>query len=62
MRESRTYGSVRGAHSNMRPYRDRESIAGMIESESPVARDTRAAPELQPAGFGDTVKVTVESC
>jgi len=23
MRESRKYGSVRGAHSNMRPYRDR---------------------------------------
>jgi len=22
MRESRTYGFVRGAHSNMRPYRD----------------------------------------
>ena len=23
MRESRTYGSVRGAHGNVRPYRDR---------------------------------------
>ncbi len=24
MRESRTYGSVRGAGSNLRPYRDRQ--------------------------------------
>jgi hypothetical protein len=26
MRESRTYGSVRGAHSNVRPYRDLTKI------------------------------------
>jgi hypothetical protein len=29
MRESRTYGSVRGARSNTRPYRDRISISAM---------------------------------
>jgi hypothetical protein len=28
MRESRTYGSVRGALSNERPYRDRSKIRG----------------------------------
>jgi hypothetical protein len=28
MRESRTYGSVRGAHGNVRPYRDQPASAG----------------------------------
>ena len=31
MRESRTYGSVRGALSNARPYRDRQRKAGAIQ-------------------------------
>ena len=31
MRESRTYGSVRGALSNERPYRDRQPQAGAIQ-------------------------------
>ena len=32
MRESRTYGSVRGARSNARPYRDRLTLA-MTDTE-----------------------------
>jgi len=31
MRESRKYGSVRGALSNERPYRDRQPQAGAIQ-------------------------------
>jgi hypothetical protein len=40
MRESRTYGFVRGAHSNMRPYRD------------PYLATTDVCPGLGPS-FGD---------
>ena len=35
MRESRTYGSVRGAHSNMRPYRDPNRLPAFGESILP---------------------------
>ncbi len=31
MRESRKYGSVRGARGNSRPYRDRQPQAGAIQ-------------------------------
>jgi hypothetical protein len=34
MRESRKYGSVRGATSNERPYRDRQPQAGAIQAVS----------------------------
>ena len=34
MRESRTYGSVRGAGSNLRPYRDR--LGGCSNSSTPM--------------------------
>jgi len=35
MRESRTYGSVRGALSNERPYRDRSAIRDSCRELSP---------------------------
>jgi hypothetical protein len=33
MRESRTYGFVRGAHSDMRPYRDPDLPLAVVFSE-----------------------------
>jgi hypothetical protein len=42
MRESCTYGSVRGAPSNGRPYRDRQNPA--LPSIARVSRPTRASP------------------
>ena len=47
MRESRTYGSVRGALSNERPYRVQSIFAAVHESQS--------GPSRQAAFFGPTV-------
>jgi hypothetical protein len=45
MRESRTYGFVRGAHSNMRPYRDPDLFQavsdGKVTSVTPLCRGYR---------------------
>jgi hypothetical protein len=39
MRESRTYGFVRGAHSDMRPYRDHRTIRdGSVVHRGAIAR------------------------
>src|SRR4030081_3093747 len=50
MRESRTYGSVRGALSNERPYRDRRFASRndgtLINSGYDFAISRRGAPEL----------------
>jgi hypothetical protein len=35
MRESRTYGFVRGAHSNMRPYRDTHFVSALPLLQTP---------------------------
>ena len=61
MRESRTYGSVRGALSNERPYRDRKRNPGIQDAESApdfaalhpgykinVACACRRCPDTQP--------------
>ena len=42
MRESCTYGFVRGALSNERPYRDRDSAVPTSESQIGIAADAWA--------------------
>src|SRR5262249_7358136 len=49
MRESRTYGSVRGAGSNLRPYRDRASA--MQHVGGPVGYTGRNANVVGAAGI-----------
>src|SRR5260370_18055420 len=39
MRESRTYGSVRGACSNGRPYRDPDAVQCAVEVQEAIARE-----------------------
>src|SRR5262245_11494271 len=48
MRESRTYGSVRGALSNERPYRDRRSAPRKDDSTLSISFH----PALAPLDFG----------
>ena len=51
MRESRTYGFVRGAHSDLRPYRDPISIL--------IKRVLQVATTLQP---DECVSQTIMEC
>ena len=44
MRESRTYGSVRGALSNERPYRDRTYFVAVYESPKWHEQDEGTTP------------------
>jgi hypothetical protein len=49
MRESRTYGSVRGALSNERPYRDRPTLGALRVSvaaffDGPLSKDFDGLP------------------
>ena len=57
MRESRTYGSVRGALSNERPYRDRwaQSMFEMgpgADQARKFRSDTQAGPDSQAGNVG----------
>ena len=45
MRESRTYGSVRGALSNGRPYRDRSAIRESSRRACQAVPDFAVCPE-----------------
>ena len=48
MRESRPYGSERGAFSNGRPYRDRTANLSLMRSRSPVSAEAvRKLDEIQ---------------
>ena len=42
MREFRTYGSVRGAHGNGRPYRDQTLLVSATEPEGGARFSSRA--------------------
>ena len=48
MRESRTYGSVRGALSNERPYRDRFARNDGWGNELRISRMSPAGPKTEP--------------
>jgi hypothetical protein len=48
MRESRTYGSVRGAGSNLRPYRDRSVIRGRPIPDDAVLHSGYELPQVLP--------------
>ena len=55
MRESRTYGSVRGAGSNLRPYRDRltwalQHVVRFLRYRSYAGAVAEAAHELKRLG------------
>jgi hypothetical protein len=53
MRESRTYGSVRGARGNSRPYRDRSEIREPRTSRAPHGACMRLpARALHPGYYG----------
>jgi hypothetical protein len=49
MREFRTYGSVRGAHGNGRPYRDQSLLVFRSEAGGRDAVLTRAGTAARPA-------------
>jgi hypothetical protein len=56
MRESRTYGSVRGALSNERPYRDSGGHAGCVEWSMKLSRrlrDIAGSPCVAAGGCND---------
>jgi hypothetical protein len=53
MRESRTYGFVRGAHSNMRPYRDTHFASHFASNSLNVVRRmvvTSSVPSMPGTG------------
>lgn len=55
MRELRTYGSVRGAQGNLRPYRDRP-LGCPIASH----RDARIAPALRTASIQGRAQLSLQ--